>query len=226
MTVKALMALCRKRSIRGFSRMRKAELIAALSDAKFERVERLRKYLTLSKIDHSTEIMRLNSLKEAHAYCLVHNVTTQQYGPLLEKFIRLKYNYAKNKSEDLIGDCSKCGNNAEVKVSLGGFTRSKFNFVQIRPMHDCETYILTAYNLSLENVESEGELYIFKIPKEEILKLIVAFGSYAHGTTREHGKITAESLISQRSMEYSLRPAIHSRCWRALSTFRVSEGSL
>jgi hypothetical protein len=39
--------------------------------------------------------------------------------------------------------------NSEVKVSLGGATHSKFNFVQIRPSHDCDTYILTAYHLYL-----------------------------------------------------------------------------
>jgi len=106
-------------------------------------------------------------------------------------------------------------------------TRNKFNFVQIRPSHDCETYILTAYNLSSENVESEGELYIFKVPKEDIKKIVVSFGGYAHGTIKEHGKITIESLNDEKSTkEYALRPTINDACWKALMPFRVPESGL
>ena len=149
---------------------------------KEERVKRLMEHLTLSKVDHKDSIMKLATLKEAHTYCVIYKISAQQYGTLLERFIRIKFNYVKNKAEDCTGDCSKDGKNSEVKVSLGGATHSKFNFVQIRPSHDCETYILTAYNLSSDNVESEGELYIFKVPMEDIKKIILRFGGYAHGT--------------------------------------------
>jgi len=194
---------------------------------KEERVKRLKEYLTLSKVNHKDQIMNLATLKEANVYCIIHGVSAQQYGPLLERFIRIKFNYIKNKAEDCIGDCSKDGKNSEVKVSLGGATHSKFNFVQIRPSHDCETYILTAYNLSSDNVESEGELYIFKVPKEEIKKIIVSFGGYAHGTIKEHGKITIESLNDEKSTkEYALRPTINDACWKELIQFKVPESEL
>ena len=194
---------------------------------KAERVKRLREHLTLSKVNHEDQFMKLATLKEAHTYCVIHGASAQQYGPLLEKFIRTKFNYIKNKAEDCTGDCSKDGKNSEVKVSLGGVTRNKFNFVQIRPSHDCETYILTAYNLSSENVESEGELYIFKVPKEDIKKIVVSFGGYAHGTIKEHGKITIESLNDEKSTkEYALRPTINDACWKALMPFRVPESGL
>lgn len=168
---------------------------------KAERVKRLRDHLTLSKVNHKDQVMKLATLKEAHAYCVIHSVSAQQYGPLLERFIRTKFNYIKNKAEDCTGDCSKDGKNSEVKVSLGGATHTKFNFVQIRPSHDCETYILTAYNLSSKNVESEGELYIFKVPKEDIKKIVVSFGGYAHGTIKKHGKITIESLNDEKTQK-------------------------
>jgi len=194
---------------------------------KEERVKRLKEYLTLSKVNHKDQIMNLATLKEANVYCIIHGVSAQQYGPLLERFIRIKFNYIKNKAEDCTGDCSKDGKNSEVKVSLGGATHSKFNFVQIRPSHDCETYILTAYNLSSDNVESEGELYIFKVPKEEIKKIIVSFGGYAHGTIKEHGKITIESLNDEKSTkEYALRPTINDACWKELIQFKVPESEL
>ena len=194
---------------------------------KEERVKRLKEYLTLSKVNHKDQIMNLATLKEANAYCIIHGVSAQQYGPLLERFIRIKFSYIKNKAEDCTGDCSKDGKNSEVKVSLGGASHSKFNFVQIRPSHDCETYILTAYNLSSDNVDSEGELYIFKVPKEEIKKIIVSFGGYAHGTVKEHGKITIESLNDEKSAkEYALRPTINDTCWKELISFRVQESEL
>jgi len=194
---------------------------------KAERVKRLKEHLTLSKVKHEELVMKLPSLKEAHTYCIIHGLSAQQYGPLLEKYIRTKFNYIKNKAEDCIGDCSKDGKNSEVKVSLGGATHSKFNFVQIRPSHDCDTYILTAYHLSSENVEVEGELFIFKVPKEYIKKIVVSYGGYAHGTVKEHGIITIESLNDEKSIkEYALRPSINDECWKALMTHRVIESAL
>ena len=194
---------------------------------KSERVKRLREHLTLSKVKCEDQVMKLSTLKEAHAYCVIRGVSAQQYGPLLEKFIRTKFNYIKNKAEDCNGDCSKDGNNSEVKVSLGGATHTKFNFVQIRPSHDCEYYILTAYHLSHENVEEEGELYVFKVPKSDIKNIVVSYGGYAHGTIKEHGEITIDSFNDEKSIkEYALRPTINDDCWKALMVFRVSENEL
>ena len=192
---------------------------------KSDRVKRLLEHLTLSKVNHEEEIMKRPTLKEAVVYCIIHGLSGQKYGPLIEKFIQIKYNYTKNKAEDCTGDCSKDGNNSEVKVSLGGATHTKFNFVQIRPSHDCDTYILIAYHLSIENVESEGELYVFHVPKSEIKKIVVSFGGYAHGTNKEHGVITTESLDTSMK-EYAIRPTINSPCWNALMMFRISESSL
>jgi hypothetical protein len=194
---------------------------------KTERVKKLLEHLTISKIKHEDEIMKLATLKDAHIYCIINNISAQQYGPLLERFIRIKFNYIKNKAEDCTGDCSKDGKNSEVKVSFGGVTHSKFNFVQIRPSHDCDIYILTAYNLSFNNVESEGELYVFKVPKEDIKKIIVSFGGYAHGTIKEHGKITIDSLNNEKNTkEYALRPTINDACWKELMQFKVIESEI
>ena len=190
-------------------------------------VNMLKEHLALLKVNHEEQVMKLATLKEAHVYCVIYNVSAQQYGPLLEKFIRTKFNYIKNKAEDCTGDCFKEGKNSEVKVSLGGARHKKFNFVQIRPSHDCDTYILTAYHLSHENIESEGELYIFKVPKKDIKNIVISYGGYAHGTIKEHGKITADSLNDENIIkEYALRPTINDNCWKALMKFRVSETSL
>ena len=202
--------------------------MSSMSNAdKTERIKRLTEHLTLSKLDHETQIMKQPTLKDAHIYCVIHKISAQQYGPMLERYIRTKFNYFKNNAKDCIGDCSKDGKNSEVKVSLGGANHNKFNFVQIRPFHDCDTYILTAYHLSFENVESEGELYIFKVPKNDIKKTVASYGGYAHGTIKEHGTITVESLDDPHSTkEYALRPTIYNECWKLLMPFRIQENEL
>jgi hypothetical protein len=189
-----------------------------------DRVKILKEHLIMSKIKHEDHIMKL-AIKEAHVYCVINKLTSQQYGPLLERCIRTRCNYQKNNAQDCTGDCSKDGKNSEIKVSLGGSTHTKFNFVQIRPTHECDYYILTAYHLSSDNVESEGELYIFKLPKENIKHLIVSYGGYAHGTIKQYGAITEESL-SELNKEYALRPTFNDECWNALMPFRVPEADL
>jgi hypothetical protein len=194
---------------------------------KSERVKRLEEHLALSTVKHEDLIMEQPTLKEAHAYCVIYSISAQQFGPLLERYIRIKFNYIKNKAEDCTGDCSKDGKNSEVKVSLGGSSHTKFNFVQIRPSHSCDSYILTAYHLSPENVASEGDLYIFKIPKAEIKTLVLSYGGYAHGTLKEHGPITMDSLNNDKSIkEYAIRPTLNDKCWAALLPFRISETAL
>jgi hypothetical protein len=189
-----------------------------------ERVRRLKEHLALAKAKHEVELLKQPTLKEAHTYCVIYNLSAQQYGPMLEKYIRTKFNYVKNKAEDCTGDCSKDGQNSEIKVSLGGNSHTKYNFVQIRPAHDCDMYILTAYHLSTDNVDDEGELYVFKVPKEDIKKIIVSYGGYAHGTVKEYGKITLESINNEnKEREYALRPSVNDKCWKELLKFRVEE---
>lgn len=194
---------------------------------KEERVNKLKEHLVNANVKHDAQVMQLTTLKDAHVYCVLYRVSAQQYGPLLERFIRTTFNYVKNNANECTGDCSKDGNNSEVKVSIGGATHSKFNFVQIRPAHDCDNYILTAYHLCHDNVADEGELYIFKISKDAIKKLIVSHGGYAHGTIKEHGAITTDSIdVEHVIKEYALRPSINDECWKALLPFRIFETEL
>jgi hypothetical protein len=190
---------------------------------KAERVKRLKEHLIASKNNHEKQVMTMPSLKDAHAYCVLNGISAQQYGPLLERFIRTRFGFDKNKAADCTGDCSKGGKNSEIKVSLGGATHSKFNFVQIRPSHDCDTYILTAYRLCPENVEEEGELFVFRVPKEDIKTIIVSHGGYAHGTLKEHGAISLETMTDK---EYALRPTVNDGCWKSLLPHRIAESEL
>lgn len=196
--------------------MNKSDLLQGLKD-----------HLKVSKINHKVQVMKCDTLKEVHAYCLQYT-SSQQFGPLIERFIREKYGYTKNKAKDCNGDCSKDGKNTEVKASIGDKpTHRKFNFVQIRPSHKCESYILTAYHVSSENVEEFGELYIFRVSKTDIKNIIVSYGGYAHGTNKEHGAITIDSLNDETSTKlYALRPTMNDECWKALMVFRISESDL
>lgn len=185
--------------------------------------DRLAECLHATKVNHDKQIMALQTLKDAHVYCVVNRIPSQKYGSLIEKYIIKKYNFTKNNPSDAIGDCSKHHMNVEIKTSLGGASRKKFNFVQIRISQNVSTYILTAYHLTFDNLNDGGDLYVFRIPKCRMKELIVKYGMYAHGTTQKNGKISMESLCDVTNMkEYALRPSYGSKCWNELVKFRTN----
>ena len=172
---------------------------------------------------HTENIMNLPTLKEAHIYCKFNNMSGQFTGPVLEKYIEKKYNMTKNNASSCNGDL-KCNDlDVEIKASNGGKENNKFNFVQLRMNHNCE-YILTAYYIDYTNLENLGELYIFKLKKENIKQLIEKYGGYAHGTIGELGKITMDDLNDKGNQkEYALRPKYGDKCWNEMLQFRVDE---
>ncbi len=190
-------------------------------------IEMCKSHLARLNIHHATEILKEPTLKHAHIYCIVHNISAQQYGPLLEKYLLLKNNFTKNAASDCKGDCQKENTNVEIKTSLGGASHDAFNWVQLRLSHDIQYYILTAYHLTSANVESGGDLYVFRVPKEDMISLLTPYGKYAHGTKKEHGAITNADLKDiANKKEYALRPSYGDKCWQSMLTFRVSEESL
>ena len=129
----------------------------------------------------------------------------------------------KNNASSCNGDL-KCNEiNVEIKASNGGKENNKFNFVQLRMNHNCE-YILTAHHIDYTNLDNLGELYIFRLNKENIRPLIVQYGGYAHGTIGELGEITMEDLTDTNNQkEYALRPKYGDKCWSELLHFRIDE---
>jgi hypothetical protein len=147
------------------SRKEVAQSSSKVDDAdKCERIRRLKEYLASSSATHEKQISLLSTLKRAHVYCVIHRVAAQQYGPLLERYIMTKYGYKRNNPSDSAGDCSKGGQNIEIKVSFGGSGHKHFNYVQLRLFDNVVSYVLTAYYLPQENADEEGELFIFKYP--------------------------------------------------------------
>lgn len=191
-----------------------------------DKIKKLYNILENSNINHNTEIIKESTLKDAHIYCKINNFSGQVSGALIENYIKVKYNMTKNKASSCIGDLNKNNVNLEIKVSNGGKHHNKFNYVQIRMNHSCD-YLLTAYYLHTKNVDRLGELFVFRLNKNNIKNLILKYGSYAHGTIKKLGVITKEDLNNiQNSKEYALRPTYGDACWRELLHFRIDEMSI
>jgi hypothetical protein len=188
-----------------------------------EMMIKLKHVLDSSKINHKIEIMKQLSLKDAHIYCKINNLSGQITGPLIENYIKNNLNMIKNKPSFCIGDLSYKNTNYEIKVSNGGKENNKFNYVQLRMNHICD-YILIAYYLSYENIDNSGELFIFRLNKENIKNLIYKYGGYAHGTFEKLGKINRADLDDNtNTKEYSIRTKYGDKCWNELLQFRTDE---
>ena len=194
--------------------------------------KKLKLILDSSKVNHKEEILKQETLKDAHIYCKINNLSGQEAGPLIETFMKEKFNMQKNDPSDCIGDLQVCGldpkdepekpKNVEIKISNGGKANNKFNYVQLRMNHDCN-YIFTAYYLDYTNLNQTGELFVFYLDKPIIKELIAKYGSYAHGTIKKLGKISKNDLNSNSNMkEYALRPKYGDKCWNDLLRFRIT----
>lgn len=184
---------------------------------------KLKQVLELSKLDHNKEIMKVGDLKSAHIYCKVNKLSGQISGPLIENYIKEKYCMIKNSASLCIGDLQHRDENLEIKVSTGGENNNKFNYVQLRMNHKC-SYILTAYHIDESNVDTLGELYIFKLNKADLKKVILNHGGYAHGTKKKLGVITQTDLDdTTNDKEYAIRPKPGDKCWKELLNFRIKD---
>jgi hypothetical protein len=189
-------------------------------------LDKLKYILDKSNINHMTEIMKLSNLKDVHIYSKINELPGSIYGSLIENYIRINYNMTKNKPSSCCGDLHNSNKNYEIKVSIGGKNNNKFNYVQLRLNHNCE-YILTAYYIDNNNLLNSGELFIFKLNKNEIKNMILKYGSYAHGTTQKLGEITKKDLDNkQNNKEYVIRPTYQDKCWNELLNFRIDEFSI
>ena len=183
----------------------------------------LKHVLELSTINHKNEILKETTIKGSHIYCKIHNLSGQVTGPLIENFIKLKYNMSKNSASLCIGDLKHHETNLEIKVSNGGQDNNKFNYVQLRMNHDCE-YLFTAYYLNSSNIDSHGELFMFKLAKHDLKPIILSCGGYAHGTIKKLGVISVSDLDDvTNDKEYALRPKYGDVCWNMLLQFRIHD---
>lgn len=153
----------------------------------------------ISKID---DIKKEKKILRKVILCKRH-LSSNQWGSLLEKSLIKLFKLTKTKKKDE-GDCVKGVLKLEIKVSLGD-KKGQINFVQIRPDHDIDYYLLMVYNLNYGVI---GKLYFILIPSSELYSLLPEYGGYAHGTIQKLGKITSDN-IRGRNCEYALRPNIY-----------------
>jgi hypothetical protein len=184
---------------------------------------KLSRILGLSKCNHKLQILKVSDIKKAHIYCKENILSGQVSGPLIEHYIQHKYQMTKNNASLCIGDLQFNGNNLEIKVSNGGKDNNKFNYVQLRMNHTCD-YILTAYYIHESNIDSLGELFIFKLNKKDIQYMVLKHGGYAHGTIQKLGRISETDLeTAANDKEYAIRPKYGDKCWLDLLKFRIAD---
>jgi hypothetical protein len=229
MSIKKLKEYAKENNIVGYSNKSKDELISMITNniEKSNKIDtikiKLEHILDSKDVNHRIEILKQDTLKDAHIYCKVNNLSGQVLGPLIENYIKTKYCMEKNKPSLCVGDLIYNKVNFEIKVSNGGKENNKFNFVQIRMNHICD-YILTAYYIDKNNLNDLGELFIFRLNKNDIKKIIIKYGHYAHGTIQKLGKITQDDLDDiTNDKEYAIRPIYADKCWNELLNFRIDK---
>ena len=140
-------------------------------------------------------------------------LSSQQYGAALESHIKTKFQWS-GQTDNKSGDSTTPkGNRIEIKCSIED-AKGGFNYVQIRPSHTVEFYLLANYSISTD------EVIFLLCPKKEFVDLVVSNGQLAHGTND----------ASFEYKEYAYRPKMHGRIgtkgrqqWENLQQWKVSE---
>ena len=89
----------------------------------------LKTILDKTAINHKNEIINCKSIKDAHIYCKINNISGNICGILIEHYIKQKYNMRKNNVSLCIGDVVHNGTNIETLA----FGTPKPLFTEIRP---------------------------------------------------------------------------------------------
>jgi hypothetical protein len=179
----------------------------------------LRALLLNTKCTHRHQVLAAPTLKDAHVYCKAHQLSGQLTGGLIEAYIQgLLLGCTRLSPSAERGDLQLNDAHYEVKTSNGGYQHNRFNYVQLRPAHECH-YLLTAFHLCAGNVDDDGELFVFHVPQHTMKEFIATHGHYAHGTKKHHGPIEPNDL--KPTAEYALRPKYGDSCWNQLLQHRI-----
>ena len=181
--------------------------------------KKLYKYLKKKNINYWERFSRFRTFKASLAYAKVE-LSGPQYGPFIQKLIIKKNYWTKILAKELKGDFkTTLGVYIELKISLGTIKCNKFNFGQIRLQHEVDFYILIAYYVSDSNWNKLGEVFIFKLKKNEISAFIG--NCYSHGTI--NGWNDLDSKIIEKHSEKSIGVSYNSIAWKKLLKFRISQ---
>ena len=160
--------------------------------------------------------LQADSLKNKYVLLLLSGLSRQACGNRIQGWIIKHYGFTSVESSKRKGDCTRNGLFYEIKSSMC-INTNQFNFVQIRVAHHIQYYILSGYHLNDTNDIKGGTCYVFKIPHDVMLEIVLAYSQYAHGTIEVLGKITRESIHDpNNTKEYAVRPVIGSQKWKDL----------
>lgn len=148
----------------------------------------------------STIIKRIEEAKTFTQKCALVRLYLKPQSTDFEYIIKRDIQLSQALSK-IKGDASKKNISYEIKTSIHA-KYSKLNIIQIRPYQHVDFYIICYYNMYFDN--NLGKAFIFKIPSIEMNKLIVKYGSYAHGSKLILGPITIQSVVENKH-EYALR---------------------
>ena len=126
-----------------------------------------------------------------------------EWSSIIEKYLKNLFMISNTKERDEGDGITKNNKKVEIKVSLGD-TKGQFNFVQLRPDHKLDYYLIVCYNLY---ELKKGKIYFFLCEPTELYKLIPKYGGYAHGNTKILGNIKKNN-IKNRNLEYNLHPIV------------------
>ena len=133
--------------------------------------------------------------------CILFRKHLKPQSHLIEMIIKKDLGIS-NTPDKHSGDGIKQSLRYEIKFS-GHAKKSILNFVQLRPGHNIDFYILCGYNM-YSTKSAIGEAFILKIPSAQMHDLIVRYGHYAHGTKSRLGSITHDT-IRDHNKEYVIR---------------------
>jgi len=133
----------------------------------------------------------------------------QSYGPIMERFFIRYHNCKKVPSSVDRGDFkTPQGVYGEHKFSFAHKRGNyKFNFVQIRPWQLLDHYIFEVY-------QEDAGFFRFKVPHDEVLRMIDSHGGLAHGTIATN---------TNEKKEYALRGKVGGELWGKLMKYCVKQ---
>lgn len=159
------------------------------------------------------DIPKIPSLRNA---CILakHSLASPSHGTAVENWLIEYYDSKRILSSEKKGDLKFHNQyNVEVKSSISKDGK-KFNYVQLRPTHQIDFYLMPSYDMLNDN------LFIFFVHQSEMKKMILKYGSYAHGTKEEKGLISEN--IDNQDVEFAIRPKIQKgKQWSELIHYQV-----
>jgi len=182
-----------------------------------EYVESLRQSLQQGTDKARLKYDVINETNSRNAFIVAKSqLSPQQYGAALESHFKTKFGWG-GQTDNKSGDATTPkGSKIEIKVSVED-AKGGFNYVQIRPNHSVDYYLLANYSISTD------EVILLRCPKEEFISTVADHGQLAHGTKDADFEYK----------EFAYRPKMHGKkgskgrkLWDAIATWRVSEKEL